>query len=155
MVEPVPGVSVTPAAAGCRHTQSLIALGCCELSAGHALRAPRNQRWSLPSQEMPQTSMCTAGFSSIFFHRVNQGGRKPSGANPRLGGGLLYGWASPVAQQYRTGLPRPEMRDVASIPGWGRPLEEGMATHSRILAWRIPWTEEPGGLQSMESQRHD
>ena len=29
------------------------------------------------------------------------------------------------------------------------PLEEGMATHSRILAWRIPWTEEPGGLQSM------
>ena len=37
------------------------------------------------------------------------------------------------------------------------PLEEGMATHSSILAWRIPWTEEPGGLQSMGSQRvrHD
>ena len=37
------------------------------------------------------------------------------------------------------------------------PLEEGMATHSNILIWRIPWTEEPGGLQSMESQRvgHD
>ena len=37
------------------------------------------------------------------------------------------------------------------------PLEEGMATHSSILAWRIPWTEEPGGQQSMESQRagHD
>ena len=33
------------------------------------------------------------------------------------------------------------------------PLEEGMATHSRILAWRIPWTEEPGRLQSMRSQR--
>ena len=33
------------------------------------------------------------------------------------------------------------------------PLEESMATHPRILAWRIPWTEEPGGLQSMESQR--
>ena len=33
------------------------------------------------------------------------------------------------------------------------PLEEGMATHSSILAWRIPWTEESGGLQSMESQR--
>ena len=32
------------------------------------------------------------------------------------------------------------------------PLKEGMATHSSILAWRIPWTEEPGGLQSMESQ---
>ena len=33
------------------------------------------------------------------------------------------------------------------------PLEEGMATHSRILAWRVPWTEEPGRLQSMGSQR--
>ena len=32
-------------------------------------------------------------------------------------------------------------------------LEEGMATHSRILAWRIPWTEEPGGLQSIDSQK--
>ena len=37
-------------------------------------------------------------------------------------------------------------------PGWEDPLEEGMATHSSILAWRIPWTEEPGGLQSMWSQ---
>ena len=37
------------------------------------------------------------------------------------------------------------------------PLEKGMATHSSILAWRLPWTEEPGGLQSMGSQRvgHD
>ena len=40
---------------------------------------------------------------------------------------------------------------------WEDPLEKGMATHSGILAWRIPWTEEPGGLQSMGSQgvRHD
>ena len=37
--------------------------------------------------------------------------------------------------------------------GGDDPLEEGMATHSRILAWRIPWTEEPGGLQSVGSQR--
>ena len=35
------------------------------------------------------------------------------------------------------------------------PLEKEMATHSSILAWRIPWTEEPGGLQSMESQETD
>ena len=39
------------------------------------------------------------------------------------------------------------------ISGLGRSLEEGTATHSRILAWRIPWTEEPGGLQSMGLQR--
>ena len=37
--------------------------------------------------------------------------------------------------------------------GWENTLEEGMATHSSIPAWRIPWTEEPGGLQYMESQR--
>ena len=36
---------------------------------------------------------------------------------------------------------------------WDDALEEEMATHSSILAWRIPWTEEPGGLQSMGSQR--
>ena len=41
--------------------------------------------------------------------------------------------------------------------GWEDPLEKEMATHSSILAWRIPWTEKPGGLQSMGSQRigHD
>jgi len=40
---------------------------------------------------------------------------------------------------------------------WEDPLEEGMATHSSILSWRIPWTEEPGRLQSMGSERvgHD
>ena len=37
--------------------------------------------------------------------------------------------------------------------GGDDPLEESLATHSSILAWRIPWTEEPGGLQSMGSQR--
>jgi len=41
--------------------------------------------------------------------------------------------------------------------GWEDPLEKGMATYSSIFAWRIPWIEEPGRLQSMESQRvrHD
>ena len=37
--------------------------------------------------------------------------------------------------------------------GWEDPLEKEMATHSSILAWKIPWTEEPGGLQSMGLQR--
>ena len=46
-----------------------------------------------------------------------------------------------------------DVRDVESIPGSGRTLEEGMATHSTILAWRILWTEEFGGLQSIGSQR--
>ena len=43
--------------------------------------------------------------------------------------------------------------DPGLIPGWEDPLEKGMATHSSVLAWRIPWTEEPGGLQSMGLQR--
>ena len=43
--------------------------------------------------------------------------------------------------------------DLGSIPGLEDPLEKGMAAHSSILAWRIPWTEEPGGLRSMGLQR--
>ena len=46
-----------------------------------------------------------------------------------------------------------ESRDMGSIPGSKDPLEEEMATHSSILAWKFPWTEEPGRLQSMESQK--
>ena len=50
-----------------------------------------------------------------------------------------------------------DIRDLGSIPRCEDLLEEGMATHSSIFAWRIPWTEEFGGLQSMGSQRvgHD
>ena len=44
-------------------------------------------------------------------------------------------------------------RDASLTPGLEDPLEKGMATHSSILAWRVPWTEEPGGLQSMGLQR--
>ena len=43
-------------------------------------------------------------------------------------------------------------RDVGLIPGLEDPLEKETATHSSVLAWRIPWTEEPGGLQFMVSQ---
>ena len=47
-----------------------------------------------------------------------------------------------------------EMQETQVLSLCGEdPLEEGMATHSSILAWRIPWTEEPGRLQSIESQR--
>ena len=42
--------------------------------------------------------------------------------------------------------PPANARDMGSIPGLGRSLEEGMAAHSRILAWRIPWRGEPDGL---------
>ena len=50
-----------------------------------------------------------------------------------------------------------DVRGAVLIPGLGRHLEKEMTTNSKILAWKIPWTEEPGGLQSMGSQRvgHD
>ena len=60
-------------------------------------------------------------------------------------------WASLVAQKVKN-LPAMWETQVQSL-GWEDPLEKGTATHSSLLAWRIPRTEEPGGLQSMESQR--
>ena len=64
-------------------------------------------------------------------------------------------WASPVAQRLKC-LPAMQETWVRFL-GWEDPLEKEMATHSSILAWRTPWTEEPGGLQSTGSQRvgHD
>ena len=62
-------------------------------------------------------------------------------------------WASVVAQRLKC---LPAMQETW-VPSLGRedPLEKEMATHSSILAWRVPWTEEPGGLQSMGLQRVD
>ena len=50
-----------------------------------------------------------------------------------------------------------DVREARSIPSSGRSLKKEMATHSSILAWKVPWPEEPGGLQSMGLQRvgHD
>ena len=64
-------------------------------------------------------------------------------------------WASLVAQMVKR---LPAIRETwVQSPGWEDPLEKEMATHSSTLAWKIPWTEEPGRLQSMGSQRvrHD
>ena len=60
-------------------------------------------------------------------------------------------WASLVAQIVEN-LPAMQETQVQSL-GREDPLEEGMAAHSSTLAWRIPWTEKPGGLQSIGSQR--
>ena len=61
--------------------------------------------------------------------------------------------ASLVAQLVKN---LPAMQETwVQFLGWEDPLEKEMATHSSILAWRIPWTEEPGRLQSMGSQESD
>ena len=57
--------------------------------------------------------------------------------------------ASPVAQMVKNLLAMQETQ-VHSL-GWEDPLEKEMATHASILTWKIPWTEEPGGLQFMGS----
>ena len=61
----------------------------------------------------------------------------------------IYICTSPVAWVV-TNLPAVKETLGPSL-GWEEPLEKGMATHSSILTWRIPWTEEAGGLQSMVS----
>ena len=68
---------------------------------------------------------------------------------------ILNSWASLVAQMVKN-LPSMQETWVQSL-GWEDPLEKAMATHSNTLAWKIPWTEEPGGPQSMGLQRvgHD
>ena len=75
------------------------------------------------------------------------------GRSPGKGNGypLQYSWASLVAQLVKN---PPSMWEtwVRSLGGED-PLEKGMANHSSIVAWRIPWTVEPGRLQSMGSQR--
>ena len=68
---------------------------------------------------------------------------------------VSHAWASLVAQTAKH-LPPMWETQVQSL-GWEDPLEKEMAIHSSILAWRIPWTEEPGRLPSIGSQRvgHD
>ena len=71
-----------------------------------------------------------------------------------MGPGVLWGSlprASLVAQTIKN-LTAMQETQVLSL-SWEDPLEKGTTTHSSILTWRIPWTEEPGGLQPMGSQR--
>ena len=83
----------------------------------------------------------------------NPGSISGSGSSPGEGIGfpLQYAWASLVAQMIKN-LPVMQETWIRSL-GQEDPLEEGMATHSSIPAWRIPRTEEPGGLQSIGLQR--
>ena len=71
--------------------------------------------------------------------------------NSRIWAQLITVRASLVAQSVKN-LPAVQETQVQFL-GWEDPLEKEMATHSSILAWKIAWTEEPGGLQSMGSQR--
>jgi len=71
----------------------------------------------------------------------------------QLGNTTVKSWASQVVLVAKN-LPASarRLRDEGPVPGYGDPLDEGMAAHSSVLAWRIPWTEEPGGLQYILSE---
>ena len=88
-------------------------------------------------------STCNAGDPGLI-----PGSGRPAGEG--IGYPLQDSWASLMAQPVKN-LPAKQETWVWSL-GWEDPLEKGKATHSSILAWRIPWTEEIGGLQSMGLQ---
>ena len=105
------------------------------------------QRWSKVSgldKDVVTQMACNAGDPSSI-----PGLGRPPGEG--IGHPLQYSWASLVAHMVKN---QPAMQEtwVQSLGGED-PLEEGMATHSSILAWRIPWTEEPDGLQSVGAPR--
>ena len=97
---------------------------------------------SFPNRSVGKESTCSAGNPSL----IPGMGRS---AGEGIGYPLQYSWAFLVAQLVKN---PPAMRETP-VPFLGRegPLETGKAIHSSTLAWRIPWTEEPGGLQSMGS----
>ena len=96
-----------------------------------------------PGRSAGKESACNAGDPSS----ITGSGRFPGEG---MGYPIQYSWVFLIAQMVKN-LPAMQETWVQSL-GWEDPLEEGMATHSSILDWRIPWTEEPGWLQSMGSQ---
>ena len=96
-----------------------------------------------PDSSVGKESTCNAGDP-----RLIPGLGRSTGEG--LGHTLQHSWASLVAQLVKN--PSAMWETWVRSLGWEDSLEEGMATQSSILAWRLPWTEELGGLQSMGSQ---
>ena len=97
-----------------------------------------------PGSTAGKESACSARDPSA----IPRSGRCPAEG---VGYPLQYSWASLGAQMVKN-PPAVQETWVQSL-GWEDALEEGMATHSSILVWRIPWTEKPGRLQSIGLQR--
>ena len=96
----------------------------------------------------PRISVCMLCIAPVLGKKKK---KLPLAMGLKLGDALNQNWASLVVQTVKN-LPAMHETWVQSLR-WDNPLEKGTATHSSILAWRIPWTEEPGGLQSRGSQR--
>ena len=145
------------------------------LGRNHSLRWPL--RWSLPTRPPPlptagqdagQDAVQPAGHHPLVLtprhcgppctHPPSAGLCDPRHALPRHQGTEHRSMSTRASQAVLVvkNLPASarDARDVGSIPGSGRSLEGVMAIPSSILAWRTPWTEEPGGLQSIGSQKN-
>ena len=90
----------------------------------------------------------------FFFYARGTHNYNVIDADDCYGGFRLFIWASLVAKWVKSPPAMPETQEtqVQSL-GWEDPLQKGTATHSNILAWKIPWTGEPGRLQSTALQR--
>ena len=99
-----------------------------------------------PSSSASKEYACSAGDTGL----IPGLGRSPGDG---ISYPLQYSWASLVAQMIKN-LPAMQETWVLSL-GWGEPLEKGTGTHSSILAWRIPWTEEPARRQFMGDKESD
>ena len=101
-----------------------------------------------PGSSVGKEFACSAGDPSLIPGSASSPGEG-------MGYPLQYSWAFLVAQMVKN--PPAMLETWVQSLSWKDPLEERMAIHSSVLAWRIPWTDEPGGLQSMGSQRirHD
>ena len=125
--------------------------------------------WSLPSASPPQRichilqgqqPLGTMGLQRISLHismilsiKSYIRSSEPNMGISRIQGNFYFSVASLVVQMVKH-LPAMQETWVQSL-AWEDPLEKEMATHSSILAWQIPWTEEPGRLQGSRRVRHD
>ena len=110
----------------------------------YSLLWSRQLKGGFPGSSDSKESACNSGDPSS----IPGSGRSPGEG---IGYSFQYSWASLVTQTVKN-LPAMQETWVQYL-GWEDPLEKEMASCSSILAWKIPWSEEPGGLQSMGSQR--
>ena len=98
---------------------------------------------------------CSAGQNQPLDRPCERKGKQTLALNG--GGGREFATVFNLRMGFPGGSDSKESACNIGDLGWENPLEKGLATHSSILAWRIPWTEKPGGLQPMGSQRvrHD
>ena len=124
----------------------------------HTYTSELSDGWPLPMWHLPPQSprrVQSTWYLYVMGQFIQNVFNKPMNlfphSNHRVHSSLYIEWDFPVAQIVQH-LPAMQETLVLSL-GWEEPLEKGMATYSSILGWRIPWTEEPDGLQSMGLQR--